>query len=174
MRREQDFQDMIDILAENPRVTAQEIEEQLTKLALQRKLATIRQISEARLERGNESEERVKKVAESLDIVDSVRETAQGDWEDSAARDLVVNFEGHQYVYVQVKSSEKAVKEFIGDNPQARRKLKVRRLIVINGQDEEEVIRKNFLNDLKGVDDYWRKRGEPILSSRLRNLLDSN
>lgn len=174
MRRERDFQDMIDILVENPRVTAQEIEERLAKLALQRKLASIRQMYEARLERGHESEERVKKVLESLDIVDSVRETAQGDWEDLAARDLVVNFEGYQAVGIQVKSSEKAVKEFIGDKPRAREKLKIRRLIVINGQEDEDVIRNSFLNDLKGVDDYWRKRGQPILSPRLRNLLDSN
>lgn len=177
MRRERDFQDMIDILVENPRATAQEIEERLAKLARQRESEAIKQMEEAPLERGRErgrkSEKRVKRVAESLDIVDSVRETVLGDWEDSAGRDLVVNFEGYQYVYVQVKSSEKAVKEFIGDDPQARKKLKVRRLIVINGQDDEKVIRKNFLNHLKGVDDYWRKRGQPILSPKLRSLLNS-
>ena len=165
---------MIDILAENPRATAQEIEERLAKLARQRKLAAIRQIYEARLERGQDSEERVKKVLEALDIVDSVRMTARGDWEDLAARDLVINFEGNQYVGVEVKSSEKSVKEFIGDNPQAREKLKARRLIVINGQDEEEVIRENFLNDLRKLDDYWRKRSAPILSPRLRSQLNSN
>jgi len=100
---------MIDVVAENPGVTRDGFLDRLEEIEERKRLAAQREQYGCAIERGRDSVRRVAEVLESLGIVDSVRETVCGDWEDLKGKDLVVclkSEEGREVkVGVQVKSS---------------------------------------------------------------------
>ncbi len=168
----QRIEDILDIIGQNPAITSEQLELELTYLTTRRELASIQAVRDFLLERGLESEMRVKGVIEGFGFVRCVERTAPYGSEDQEGRDLIVEFWGgyDRRVAVQVKSSQKKVKEWIRKKGES--KLIKRRIIVLNGQDDPEIIKKDFLKQLKKVDDYWRyKRKSAILPRDIRKIL---
>lgn len=177
MREERRVQNIIDIVSENPSISSEEVDERLRILAqkrLESKREREREEAEATRLRGDESEQIVKGIIERFSFVKQVRQTAHGDLEDLMGADLVVHFDNDTFVDIQVKSSEAGIKKFKGNVKQAERKLKARRLILINGRDKEKEIQKTFLAQLKRIDAYHGVRRGRILSrSARRSIIDN-
>lgn len=171
MNEERRIQRIIDILSKNPSITSEEVDRELDEIKVQRSEVERQQINEYVQQWGRESEERVKNIVEQLDLVESVRITEPSGYEDREGKDLVVSLENDSFVFIQVKSSDPEVERFLGNKKRARRKMRLKKIIAINGRDEEEKIETLFLEELLFMDNQFRKKGEPVISAERRNQL---
>lgn len=110
-------------------------------------------------------EESIKNVKESLSIfpfIDKIKKTSHQSFEDRRLKyDLIVNLFGRSLdsVGIQVKSSDLGISKFYKQiNPKnldLKSILIKRKLVVLNGQDSQEDITNNFLEQFTVINDFY-------------------
>lgn len=129
--------------------------------------------------RGIDSERKARTAIEKIWFVANVIQTAHHSHEDTDGKDMIVIFAGNdctdagKQVFVQVKSSYLGIKSFLKNGHCQKKDLLEKKLILINGQQQEELIRMNFTASVITIDNYWRKKGMPILAADIKTALDS-
>jgi hypothetical protein len=117
--------------------------------------------------RGDLSVENVARAISTLPFINTILETKQKSHEDvRELRDLIVLLDNRSVkgVGVQVKSRAQAVidfyKRFNPDQEKAKQVLIKRKLILLNGQLPDDIIKKFFLDRLSEIDQFFKNQPE--------------
>lgn len=158
---------IFDAISRNPIVTRDEIEREFrekTKKQRERDRRSPREV-------GNDSEEWVKYVLHGIDFVREVQRTRRFSVPDIDGKDLLIFFEHRKVVYGQVKSGEVGISEFMSERNLTPEDLIKKKMIIFNGRDGREKIIGDFIGGVIAIDDYWSRKGRPVLSAKARESL---